>query len=55
MAGVEAGGGVLDGEDTDAGWESVVEGAVEVGRGDGGVEGEGGYLGEGVDSGVGAA
>ena len=55
VAGVEVGRGVLDGEDADAGREGAVEGAVEVGGGNGDVEGEGGDLGEGVDSGVGAA
>jgi hypothetical protein len=35
--------------------EAAVEGAVQVGGGDGGVQREGGDLGEGVDTGVGAA
>jgi len=55
VAGVEGFGGVLGGEDADAGWEGAVEGAVEVCRRDGRVEREGGYLRESVDSGVGAA
>ncbi len=55
VAGVEAGGSVFDGEDANAGREGVIEGAVEVCRGDGGVKREGGNLGEGVDPGVGAA
>ena len=55
MAGVEGFGGLLDGEDADAGGKGAVEGAVEVGGGDGDGEREGGDLGEGVDSGVGAA
>ena len=55
VAGVEGLGCVLDGEDADAGGKGVVEGAVEVGGRDGDGEREGGDLGEGVDSGVGAA
>ena len=55
MAGVEVWRNRLDGEDADAGREAAVEGAVEVGCGDGCSEGEGGDLGEGVDAGVGAA
>ena len=35
VAGVEVFGGLLDGEDADAGWEGAVEGAMEVGGGDG--------------------
>ena len=55
VAGMEVGGGVLDGENADAGRKGPVEGSMEVGRWDGCVEGEGCYLGEGVDSGIGAA
>ncbi len=55
MAGVEVFGDGFDGEDADAGGKGTVEGAVEVGGGDGNGEGEGGDLGEGVDAGVGAA
>jgi hypothetical protein len=55
VAGVEVGGCEFDGEDTDARGESTVEGAVEVGAGDGDGEREGRYLSEGVDAGVGAA
>lgn len=54
VAGVKAGYGVLDGEDADARRKCVVEGSVEVGRGDRGFEREGGHLAESVDSGVGA-
>ena len=53
-AGVEGFGDFFDGEDADAGREGVVEGPVEIGRGDRGFEGEAGDLAEGVDSGVGA-
>ena len=45
----------LDGEYTDARWKGAVEGSVEVGWRDGNGEREGCDLGEGVDSGVGAA
>ena len=45
----------FDGEDADACGERVVEGAMKIGCGDRDSEGEGGYLREGVDSGVGAA
>jgi hypothetical protein len=55
VAGVEVGWSGFDGEDADGGWEAAVEGAVEVGGGDGRGEGEAGDLGEGVDTGVGAA
>jgi hypothetical protein len=55
VAGVEGFGCVLDGEDADAGGKGVVEGAMEVGGGDGDGEREGGDLGKGVDAGVGAA
>ena len=55
VAGVEVFGDGLDGEDADAGGKGAVEGAMEVGGGDGDGEGEGGDLGEGVDAGVGAA
>ena len=55
VAGVEVFGGLLDGEDADAGREGAVEGSVEIGGGDGRCEGEGGDLGEGVDACVGAA
>lgn len=55
VACVEIGGREFDGEDADARRKSTVEGAVEVGGGDGNREREGGYLGEGVDAGVGAA
>lgn len=55
MAGVEVRGDLLDGEDANAGREDAVEGAVEVEGGDGDVQREGGDLGEGVNSGVGAA
>ncbi len=55
VAGVEVFGGLLDGEYADAGWEGSVEGFVEIGCWDGGCEREGGDLGEGVDTCVGAA
>ncbi len=55
VAGVEVFGSVLEGEDADGGWEGAVEGKMEVGGGDGGVEREGGDLGQGVDAGVGAS
>ncbi len=55
VAGVEGFGGVVGGEDADAGGEGPVECAEEVFGGDVGVEREGGDLGEGVDPGVGAA
>ncbi len=46
---------MLGGEDADAGGKGAVEGAMEIGGGDGAAEGEAGDLGEGVDAGVGAA
>jgi hypothetical protein len=55
VAGVEAGWDGFDGEDADAGREAAVEGAVQVGGGDGRGEREAGDLSEGVDPGVGAA
>ena len=55
MAGVEGGGDSFDCEDADAGGKAAVEGAMQVGGGDGGGEREAGDLGESVDSGVGAA
>ena len=55
VAGVEVFGDGFDGEDTDACGERAVEGSVKVGGGDWDGEGEGGDLGECVDSCVGAA
>ena len=55
MAGVEVFGDGFKGQDADARRKGAVEGAMEVGGGDGYGEGEGGDLGEGVDAGVGAA
>ena len=55
VAGVEVFGDGFDGEDADARGKGAVEGAMEIGGGDGDGEGEGGDLGEGVDAGVGAA
>ena len=55
VAGMEGGGDGFDGEDTDAGGKAAVEGAVQVGGGDGRGEREAGDLGEGVNAGVGAA
>ena len=55
MTGVEAGRDGFGGEDADAGGKAAVEGAVQVGGGDGRGEGEGGDLAESVDAGVGAA
>ncbi len=52
VAGVKVLGGLFEGEDTDGGWESAIEGEMEVGRGDGSFEGEGCDLGEGVDASV---
>ena len=55
VAGVEVVGCWVDGEDADAGRKGAVECAMEVFGRDGDREHEGGYLGEGVDAGVGAA
>jgi hypothetical protein len=55
VASVEVGGNSFDRENADAGWESPVEGMVEVGGWDGNVEREGGDLTESVNAGVGAA
>ena len=55
MACVEVGGDGFDGEDADAGRKAAVEGAVQVGGGDGSGEREAGDLSESVDTGVGAA
>jgi hypothetical protein len=55
VAGMEGVGDGFDGEDTDAGGKAAVEGAVQVGGGDGRGEREAGDLGEGVNAGVGAA
>ncbi len=52
-AGVEVGVGFGGVEDADGGGEEAVDGAAEVVDGDAVVEGEGGYLGEGVNAGVG--
>jgi hypothetical protein len=46
---------VLGGEDADAGWKTAVEGSMEIGGGDRRGQGEGGDLGKGMDTGVGAA
>lgn len=55
VAGVEVLGCGFDGEDADAGGKGAIEGAMKIFCGNGDVEGEGGYLGEGVDAGVSAA
>ena len=55
VAGVEACGDLFDGENADAWGEDAIEGPVKVGAGDGSGEGNGGYLSESVNSGVGAA
>ena len=55
MAGVKGGRDGFDDEDTDAGGKAAVEGAEQVGGGDGRGEREAGDLGEGVDASVGAA
>ena len=55
MAGVEVFGDLFYREDADAWGEDVVEGSVKVGAGDGIGESDGGYLGQRVDSRVGAA
>src|SRR5271170_5170784 len=55
VSGVEVFGDGFDREDANAWGKGAVEGAMEVGGGDGYSEGEGGDLGEGVDPGVGAA
>jgi hypothetical protein len=54
MAGVEAGWNGFDGQDADARGKSAVEGTMQVGGGDGNVEGERSHLSKGVDAGVGA-
>jgi hypothetical protein len=54
-AGMEGGRGLGDAVDADIGREEAVEGFLEVGGRDGVLEVEGGDLGEGVDSGIGAA
>jgi hypothetical protein len=55
VAGVEVGGDSFDCEDADAWGKAAVEGAVQVGGGDGRGEREAGDLGESVDTGVGAS
>ena len=52
---MEACGDLFDGENADAWGEDAIEGPVKVGAGDGSGEGNGGYLSESVNSGVGAA
>ena len=55
VAGVEVFGDGFDGEDADACGECAIQCVMEVCRGDGDGEREGGDLGESVDAGVGAA
>jgi hypothetical protein len=55
VACVEVCGDLFDGEDADAWREDAIEGSVKVGAGDGSGQGNGGYLSESVNSGVGAA
>ena len=52
---MEVGGDGFDCEDADAGWETTVESAVQVGCGDVCVQGKAGNLTESVDAGIGAA
>jgi len=55
VSGVEVCGNFFDGDDSDAGGKDVIEGALEVGGGDGGRERDAGDLPECVDTGVGAS
>jgi len=52
VAGVEVCGSLFYRDDADAGGEDVIEGSLEVGGGDGRAERDGGYLADGVHTGV---